>query len=199
MALCYVGLVAPIDYPALYALCEGRLPAAFEEWRIVEDQARRELVAAGYHVVGLHVDVIALRDYCRSVNIRADAAALRALATNIGNREFATQREYAVLREQAVVVDDIRTGTVAEEEAAGGRLVAQTVPTPGRRWWQFWRRPMMTESVSVRTATIEQSATGQPVVVESPRRHWWQIWRRPGHVDAVRRQPTWRDTPRRAA
>jgi hypothetical protein len=138
MALYYVGLVAPLDYPALYALCEGRLPDTFEEWRVIEDLARRELVAEGHHVIGLHVDVVNLRDYCRSANIRADMAALHALATEIGNREFATQREYAVLREQTVVVEDIRTGTVAEEEAAGGPLIAQA---PRRHWWQRWRRP----------------------------------------------------------
>jgi len=138
MSLYYVGLVAPIDYPALYALCDGRLPETFEEWRIVEDQRRREFVAAGHHVIGLHVDVVALRDYCRSNRIRTDMAALHALATEAGNREFATEREYALLREQTVVVEDVRTGTVAEEEAAGGPLVARP---PRRHWWQRWRRP----------------------------------------------------------
>jgi hypothetical protein len=138
MALYYIGLVAPIDYPALCTLCEGRLPDTFEEWRIIEDRVRRDLVATGHHVIGLHIDVIALRDYCRRANIRADTAALHALATQIGNREFATQRKYAVVRGQTVVVEDVRTGTVAEEEAAEGPLVTQTAR---RHWWQRWRRP----------------------------------------------------------
>jgi hypothetical protein len=137
MALYYVGLVAPVDYPALYALSDMRLPDTFEEWRIIEDQVRRELVAAGHHVIGLHIDVVDLRNYCRSNRIRVDMAALHALATQIGNQEFATEREYALLREQTVVVEDIRTGTVAEEEAAGGPLVR----APRRHWWQRWRRP----------------------------------------------------------
>ena len=196
MALYYVGLVAPVDYPSLYWLCDGRLPDTFEEWRIIEDQIRRDLVAAGHHVIGLHVDVPALRDYCRAGRIRADAAALHALATEIGNREFATQREYAILRQQTVVVEDIRTGTVAEEEAFGGPLVGRP---PRRRWWQVWRGPTY-----ARTALVEDTRTGtvveEPVVVQNPRRHWWQFWRRPA-VDAqiVPRPPTWREPPRRAA
>lgn len=164
MALYYVGLVAPIDYQALYALCDVPLPATFEEWRILEDQIRRELVAAGHHVIGLHIDVLALRDFCRSNRIRVDMAALHALATQIGNQEFATEREYALLREQTVVVEDIRTGTATEEEALGGPVRARTVRTPRRHWWQFWRRPVQVDPVQVNTVG------GQPTWREPPRR-----------------------------
>jgi hypothetical protein len=198
MSLYYVGLVAPIDYPDLYALCDGRLPDTFEEWRIIEDQVRRDLVAAGHHVIGLHIDVVALRDYCRSNRIRTDMAALHALATQIGNREFATQREYAILREQTVVVEDVRTGTVAEEEAAGGPLVR----APRQYWWQRWRRPVYAREqlvVDARTGTvIDEDLT--PVAPQVSRRRWWQIWRRrPVYADTLSRQPTWRDAPRRVA
>jgi hypothetical protein len=183
MAVYYVGLVAPVDYPALYALCDGRLPDTFEAWRIVEDQARRDMVAAGHHVIGLHVGVLDLRDYCRAANIRTDARALHALATRIGNERFATQAEYRALREETVIVEDVRTGTVADEEAAGGPVLVQP---PRPHWWQFWRRPVYARApfvgdVPARTVV---DATGEAVVFQRPRRHWWQFWRRPVYAQA---------------
>ena len=52
MAIYYVASIAPVAYPVFYDLSDRRLPETFEEWRLAETLARRDLVARGHHVVG---------------------------------------------------------------------------------------------------------------------------------------------------
>ena len=56
MAVYYLASIPPVAYPAFYNLCDGRLPDTFEEWRVLEDLARRDLVASGHHFIGLPVE-----------------------------------------------------------------------------------------------------------------------------------------------
>jgi hypothetical protein len=144
MAVYYIASIAPVFYPAFYDLCGGRLPNTFEEWRVLEDIARRDLVLRGHHVVGVPLEPVVFRDHCRSVNCQTDGVALTALATRIGNERFATAATHDAVRARTVVVEDTRAGPVAVEETTAGPVVVEKVPAR-RHWWQFWRRPRFVE------------------------------------------------------
>jgi hypothetical protein len=144
MAIYYVASIAPAAYPAFYDLCDGRLPPTFGEWRVVEDLARRDLVARGNHVIGLPVELVGFRDHCRSVKCRADGVALSTFATRIGNDHFGTYESYDAVRARTVVVEDTRAGPVVVEDTRAAPLIVEESP-PRRHWWQFWKRPRLTE------------------------------------------------------
>jgi hypothetical protein len=172
MAIYYVASIAPVAYPVFYDLSDRRLPETFEEWRLAETLARRDLVARGHHVVGLPVEAVGFRDHCRSLNCRADGVALTNFATRVGNDRFGTNETYRAVRARTVVVEDTRAGPEIVEEI------------PSRRhWWQFWK-PRVAER---RRVVVEDARVG-PIVVGDvpPRRHWWQFWRRPRLAERTR-------------
>jgi hypothetical protein len=143
MAVYYLASIPPVAYPAFYNLCDGRLPDTFEEWRVLEDLARRDLVASGHHVIGLPVEPVRFRDHCRFMNCQADGVALTAFATRIGNDRFGTGENYGAVRARTVIVEDTR-GPVVAEDTGTGTVILEEVP-PRRHWWQFWRRSRLVE------------------------------------------------------
>jgi hypothetical protein len=144
MAVYYVASIAPAAYPAFYDLCDRRLPDTFGEWRVLEDLARRELVARGNHVIGLPVELVGFRNHCRSMNCPADGVALTTFATRIGNDRFGTNESYDSVRARTVVVEDTRAGPVVVEDTTAGPVIVEEA-SPGRHWWQFWGRPRLLE------------------------------------------------------
>jgi len=195
MAVYYVASITPVAYPAFFDHCDGRLPETFGEWRVLEDIARRDLVARGHHVIGLPVELVGFRDHCRLLNCRADRAALTTFATRIGNDHFGTHESYDAVRARVGVVEDTRAGPVVVEDTRA--VVLEEVP-PRRHWWQFWRRsrslarrrPLATRVEDTRAGPVVMGDTrAEPVILEEvpPRRHWWQFWRRPRTLD--RRRP----------
>jgi hypothetical protein len=144
MAVYFVPSIAPIDYPLLYELCEGRLPATFEEWLLAEELARRELVAEGHHVIGIAVAPGDLRAHCRSLNCRADAAAMNLYVMNAGRT---TYPDYTEVRSSTVIAEDLRAQRVAAGQPAiiETPVLVGTVPAARRRRFFGWfrRRPAL--------------------------------------------------------
>ncbi len=171
MAVYYVSAVTPVAYPAFFNLSDGTLPETFFEWRMLEDVARRELVAEGHHVIGIPVAPADFRDYCRSMNCRPDGVALNGLATRIGADIYERGERYERARARTVIVEDVRARPAL---AARGRTVLVDEAPVRRHWWQFWRRPVVVED---RSEVVVADAA--PV----RRRHWWQFWRRPVVVE----------------
>jgi hypothetical protein len=153
MAVYYVASIAPAAYPAFYKLCDGHLPDTFAEWRVMEDLARRDLVARGNHVIGLPVDLVGFRGHCRSMNCQADGVALTAFATRSGNARFGTYESYDAVRARTVIVEDTRAGPVVVEDTGGEPVIVDGGP-PRRHWWQFWRPARFAERrpLAARTA-----------------------------------------------
>lgn len=181
MALYYVASIPPVAYPAFFDLCDSRLPPTFEDWEIAQTLARRHLVMSGHHVVGLPLDPIDFRGYCRSMRCRADAASLAACATLRGNEQFGTEADYEALRARIVVVEDTR---------AYGRAPIDRTVAPRRHWWQFWRRPapvVMAERPLAGAAYAPATTADEVVLDPPPRQHWWEIWRRPQTARIVER------------
>jgi hypothetical protein len=149
MTVRYMPSVAPVAYPAFYRLCDGRLPDTFGEWRFLEDQSRRELVAVGDHVIGVCVAPADLRDHCRSMNCQADGVALSALAANIGVDRY----ERRIDRERGRVVTEPnarRAKAFISEDSEQGLVAVEDAPRRRRHWWEFWRprgpaRPLTTD------------------------------------------------------
>ena len=151
MTVYYVAAVAPIVYPSLYRLCDGRLPDTFWDWRLREDETRRGLVANGHHVIGICVVPGDLQQYCRSMNCQADGAALNALAARFGAERYGGVESYERVRAQTVVVEDARGAPVT---AGDERVLVEDVPPIRRHWWQLWKRPGFARRrpLAVRTA-----------------------------------------------
>ena len=151
MTTYYVPAIVPIAYPAVHGLCNGRLPDTFEEWRVRESNARRELVAQGHQVYGMALSPADLDRHCRSRNCRADADALADLAMRRGVETYGGEAEYARYRASTVVVDDVR---VARPNDA---IVEEVLPGRWRRpWWAFWRPRYQTVAVgAVRSGVVE--------------------------------------------
>ena len=149
MTVRYMPSVPPIAYPDFHRLCDGRLPDTFVDWRLREDQSRRELVAAGDHVIGVGVAPADLRNHCKSMNCRADGVALSALATNIGVDRY--ERHIDRERGRVVTAPDARRAKAFMADDGEEGLVAAEGARPRRRhWWEFWRpsgpvRPLATD------------------------------------------------------
>lgn len=162
MTTYYKPVGCPVDYPALYRLSGGRLPETFEAWRLVERDARRELVASGHHVIGLRVAPAALGQFCRANRCRADRAAMAALVAQRGAEIYGTQEDYEAYRASLVVTEDVRAQR-PELVEAGPAVVRK------RPWWAFWQPKYEVTDVSV--AQLEADAAAR-------RRPWWRFGRR---------------------
>ena len=137
MSVYYVPSLKPVQYADFVALCNDRIAETFEDWQVAQSLMRRDLVARGHHVVGVDVGPGDLRRYCRAMSRRADAAALSALAAQIGRDRF----------EPGESDERARAGTVIVENSAEQRAIfednrADESPIPRKRhWWSGWRRP----------------------------------------------------------
>lgn len=176
MTTYYVAAVPPVAYPALFDLCDGRLPETFEAWRFRENVARRELVAEGHHVIGMCVMPGDLERHCRSRRCRADVAALTALATLRGLEVYGSQADYEAYRASIVVTEDVRAGRPDIVERM------DEAPRVRRRpWWAFWRpryRTVATETMrSDAISAIPRRQSDIPLTALPRRRPWWAFWR----------------------
>jgi len=161
MTTYYKPVAAPVIYADLYRLCDGRLPDTFEAWRIMENTARRDLVAAGHHVIGLPVMPLDLERFCRANRCRPDSAAMAYLVARRGAEIYGTQEDYEAYRASLVVTEDVRAQRPEIVEAGPG-IVRQ------RPWWAFWRPKYQLTDVT--TAQLEADAVVR-------RRPGWAFWR----------------------
>ena len=196
MTTYYKPVATPVAYAGLYRLCDGRLPDTFETWRVMENTARRDLVAAGHHVIGLPVTPADLSRFCRANRCRMDTAAMVALVARRGAEIYGTQEDYEAYRASLVVTEDVRAER-PEIVEAGPAVVRK------RPWWALWRPKYAVTEISV--AQLEADAAAR-------RRPGWAFWRRPSYSPAdagaapstpmvalPRQRPWWafwrRDTP----
>jgi hypothetical protein len=156
----YKPVAMPVSYPELSRLCNGRLPATFEAWRLAENITRRGLVAEGHHVIGLPIVPEDLYRFCREHRCRADSAAMAALVARRGGEIYGTDEDYEAYRASLVVTEDVRAERGADVVEEGLGRVRR------RPWWAFWRPKYEVEEVSA--AQLEREAAME-------RRKWWAL------------------------
>jgi hypothetical protein len=85
MAIQYAPSITPNNYPAVEAICKGRLPATHWIWRHAQDQERRRLIAKGDTVVPVGVDAADLQAYCKGMKCQPDEVSLSMLSAKLAS------------------------------------------------------------------------------------------------------------------
>jgi hypothetical protein len=85
MAIHYAPRITPNNYPAVEAICEGRLPATYWDWRHTQDQHCRRLLAKGDTIVPVGVDAADLQAYCKAMRCQPDEVSLGMLSIKLAS------------------------------------------------------------------------------------------------------------------